>query len=210
MITDRNTLKSWFVRGAKPLAAQFAAWIDSFVHKDDAVPATQVTVAPGAWSKITGDSVQAALDSADALIGAVGLGSPQGVKTYYGTQQQVEGVGNATEGQTAIAFDPQAQTPAVLAGEYTGSAWNWTPVSPAPDNGMWAAIEYIIAISDRGLVMWIDDGVHPARFDHFNLGIAGAVINLGGISGAATQPTDADAESYSGANQGVLTISEEE
>lgn len=38
MATDRNTLKGWFVRGAKPLATQFAAWIDSFWHKDDTIP----------------------------------------------------------------------------------------------------------------------------------------------------------------------------
>lgn len=40
--TDRNTLKGWFIRGAKPLASQFAAWIDSFWHKDDKIPADSV------------------------------------------------------------------------------------------------------------------------------------------------------------------------
>lgn len=35
---NRNTLKSWFIRGAKPLAAQFADWIDSFWHKEDTLP----------------------------------------------------------------------------------------------------------------------------------------------------------------------------
>lgn len=38
MATDRNTLKGWFIKGAKPLASQFAAWIDSFWHKDDKIP----------------------------------------------------------------------------------------------------------------------------------------------------------------------------
>ena len=32
---DRMTLKSWFQRGKKPTASQFAALIDSFWHKDD-------------------------------------------------------------------------------------------------------------------------------------------------------------------------------
>jgi hypothetical protein len=41
-IVDRNTLKQWFVRGAKPLASQFYAWIDSFWHKDDKIPASKV------------------------------------------------------------------------------------------------------------------------------------------------------------------------
>jgi ribosomal protein L7/L12 len=39
---DRNTLKQWFVRGARPTAEQFAAWIDSFFHKSENVPATSV------------------------------------------------------------------------------------------------------------------------------------------------------------------------
>jgi hypothetical protein len=39
---DRNTLKSWFVRGARPTAEQFAAWVDSFFHKDDNIPAVRV------------------------------------------------------------------------------------------------------------------------------------------------------------------------
>ena len=39
---DRNTLKMWFRRGLKPLEVQFAAWIDSFWHKDDAIPMSQI------------------------------------------------------------------------------------------------------------------------------------------------------------------------
>ena len=41
-VVDRNTLKQWFVRGARPTAEQFASWIDSFFHRDDKVPATSV------------------------------------------------------------------------------------------------------------------------------------------------------------------------
>ena len=38
-VTDRNTLKSWFKRGLKPLAIQFASWMDSFWHKtEDLIP----------------------------------------------------------------------------------------------------------------------------------------------------------------------------
>ncbi len=42
MTTAKNILKQWFVRGAKPLAVQFAAWIDSYWHKDEKIPAVQV------------------------------------------------------------------------------------------------------------------------------------------------------------------------
>jgi hypothetical protein len=38
----RNTLKGWFQRGMKPTAAQFADWIDSFLHKTDKLPISAV------------------------------------------------------------------------------------------------------------------------------------------------------------------------
>ncbi|MDR0559119.1 MAG: hypothetical protein LBG92_03050 [Prevotellaceae bacterium] len=41
-IRDRNTLKNWFLRGMKPLANQFADWIDSYWHKNEQIPMTSV------------------------------------------------------------------------------------------------------------------------------------------------------------------------
>lgn len=38
MTTDKNTLLGWFVKGAKPLASQFAAWMNSYWHKDENIP----------------------------------------------------------------------------------------------------------------------------------------------------------------------------
>ncbi|MDR2361710.1 MAG: hypothetical protein LBD91_03175 [Prevotellaceae bacterium] len=181
MTTTRSTLKSWFVRGAKPLASQFAAWIDSYWHKDDAdIPAGNVQADATDWSILSGDDVQAALNSADTLLDTIRLGSPQGVKTYYGTQEQVEAVESPTVGQTAIAFNPDDNTPQALAGYYSIMGWEWLPVEPAPANGMWAAIEQILADNSSGIIFWIDDGEHPPRFDAFKLfemGVADAVLN---------------------------------
>jgi hypothetical protein len=39
---DRNTLKQWFVKGARPTAEQFASWIDSYFHKSEKIPATTI------------------------------------------------------------------------------------------------------------------------------------------------------------------------
>ncbi|MDR2472133.1 MAG: hypothetical protein LBD53_01035, partial [Tannerella sp.] len=41
-IRDKDTLKSWFLRGARPLASQFADWIDSFWHTGDKLPISSV------------------------------------------------------------------------------------------------------------------------------------------------------------------------
>ncbi|MRI63992.1 hypothetical protein EDM00_08330 [Ornithobacterium rhinotracheale] len=40
--TDLNTIKSWFKNGLKPTQEQFWAWLDSFWHKDDKIPAENV------------------------------------------------------------------------------------------------------------------------------------------------------------------------
>ncbi len=37
MIVTREQLKAWFRKGMYPLESQFAAWIDSFVHKTDII-----------------------------------------------------------------------------------------------------------------------------------------------------------------------------
>jgi len=37
-----NTLKSWFVTKAKPLAVQFWHWMDSYWHKDELIPAASI------------------------------------------------------------------------------------------------------------------------------------------------------------------------
>ena len=42
MIVDKDTLKSWFQRGMKPLASQFASLIDSFWHKGDIIPTASI------------------------------------------------------------------------------------------------------------------------------------------------------------------------
>lgn len=41
-----TTLKSWFQRGMYPLASQFADWMDSYWHKEDAIPLTSVDELP--------------------------------------------------------------------------------------------------------------------------------------------------------------------
>lgn len=66
MATDRITLKSWFVRDLKPLGTQFAAWIDSFWHKDDELPITSIQNLQATLNaKADMDSVNSAI--ADAI-----------------------------------------------------------------------------------------------------------------------------------------------
>jgi hypothetical protein len=42
MVT-RQQLKDWFKSGLRPLQTQYHEWIDSFLHKQDAIPISQIT-----------------------------------------------------------------------------------------------------------------------------------------------------------------------
>lgn len=41
-ITSLNTLKNWFKTGLKPTQSQFWAWLDSFWHKEEDIPAAKI------------------------------------------------------------------------------------------------------------------------------------------------------------------------
>ena len=41
-VVSRDQIKSWFRRGLKPLEVHFASWIDSFWHKNDAIPMSSI------------------------------------------------------------------------------------------------------------------------------------------------------------------------
>lgn len=42
MATDLNTIKNWFKKGLKPTQAHFWAWMDSFWHKNEKIPQSQI------------------------------------------------------------------------------------------------------------------------------------------------------------------------
>lgn len=40
--TTREQLKKWFKNGCKPTESHFAALLDSYIHKDDSLPSSQI------------------------------------------------------------------------------------------------------------------------------------------------------------------------
>ena len=71
---DRTTLKSWFQRGKKPTASQFAALIDSFWHKDDTMSLHSIKGLNEALQTISGkqDKTDTTLQTADkTVVGAI-------------------------------------------------------------------------------------------------------------------------------------------
>ena len=41
-MAEKNTLKQWFVTGAKPLQAQYWSWLDSYWHKSESIPINKI------------------------------------------------------------------------------------------------------------------------------------------------------------------------
>lgn len=59
------TIKAWFTTGSKPIQNQFWDWIDSFWHKSDNIPMSQIS---GLDDALSGLPTQ---ESVDALLGQI-------------------------------------------------------------------------------------------------------------------------------------------
>jgi hypothetical protein len=58
-----NTLKNWFKRGLKPLQQQFYDWLDSYWHKDEAIPIQSIDGLEAALNSIPSqDSINTILE----------------------------------------------------------------------------------------------------------------------------------------------------
>lgn len=51
-ITPKSTLKGWFITGAKPTQEQFWNWMDSYWHKDETIPVSNVSGLPDFMSYV--------------------------------------------------------------------------------------------------------------------------------------------------------------
>jgi len=57
--TSRNQLLLWFKKGLKPLETQFAAWLNSYWHQDDAIPIASIS------------GLQTILNSIQTIVGVI-------------------------------------------------------------------------------------------------------------------------------------------
>lgn len=67
-VTDKNTLLGWFVKGAKPLASQFAAWMNSYWHKSESIPVENISGLQEELDKKADKELLAHLDDTKSLI----------------------------------------------------------------------------------------------------------------------------------------------
>ncbi|MGQ1928355.1 hypothetical protein ACQ1Q1_00935 [Ornithobacterium rhinotracheale] len=60
--TDLNSIKQWFKNGLKPTQEQFWAWLDSYWHKDDKIPAENIQ---GLNEMLSGIDLSSKVENAD-------------------------------------------------------------------------------------------------------------------------------------------------
>jgi hypothetical protein len=113
---DKNTLKSWFVRGARPTGEQFAAWIDSFFHKEDNVPATKVE---GLQNAFDAKADRQALETVSGLVQEIrnDLNSETGTLNTLASQTYAAKVAASAAAQSATEAMQAATTATAAARE---------------------------------------------------------------------------------------------
>lgn len=116
-IISREQLKKWFRRGMYPLESQFADWIDSFWHKNDALPISSVDgLADAINGKADASALEQKQDKEDenlqtnnkTVVGAInevydGLGPYDAQATSYTSDTAAdEGLENVEEALDAL------------------------------------------------------------------------------------------------------------
>ena len=91
-MTDKVTLKSWFTRGKKPTAAQFAEWMDSYWHKAESLAINNISGLAQALAAMLNSS-----DLASAMVGKQNVTDP----TLETSSHTVVGAINELQSRTA-------------------------------------------------------------------------------------------------------------
>lgn len=148
MATSKNTLKNWFVNGAKPNETQFAAWLDSYWHKSEAISINAIEgLGEILESKADADQLQhyALLDASNigpnqgAWRTALGIGdiTPPDVdlSNYYTMQEVDDLLENVTVDLTGYATESWVTTqttPATQAEVEASTGTESQPLSAEP------------------------------------------------------------------------------
>ena len=108
-------------------------------------------------------------DYVDNAISSIISGSSyQGTFTYFGTQAQVESAVGAKAGDTAIVYVGSLDNlGGLLKGNYNGSTWTFSDVTPAPSNGAWMETDNLLGNDPvvPGRIIVKMDGVNPPALD---------------------------------------------
>lgn len=78
--TTREQLKKWFKNGCKPTESHFAALLDSYIHKDDSLPSSQIEGLEELITRhagITEEEVKALIELHDESAAAHGIGTAE-------------------------------------------------------------------------------------------------------------------------------------
>ena len=149
MTTDKNTLKSWFRKGVKPLESNFANWIDSYWHKAEQIPTSSILGLEGTLNQkaetAETQSIRQTLDNAQQQIDGILDGN-----TTIPNAQYAAHLGTSSDNYTKPGLDQ------ILAGHIKGVAYD-------PDN------DTFIFTHENGITTEIDiptgEAIKDARFE---------------------------------------------
>ena len=126
--TPKNTLKQWFVTGAKPLQAQYWAWLDSYWHKSEAISINAIDgLGEILESKADADQLQHY-----ALLDASNIGVNQGAwRTALGINDITPPDVDLTNYYTRSEVDDLLDNVTVDLTGYATESWVTTQTTPA-------------------------------------------------------------------------------
>lgn len=172
---DRNIIKSWFKRGLKPLESHFAAWIDSFWHKNDTIPIESINQLQSILSdKANTDYVQNAIGDAlsninltDASLtqkGIVQLTNSLGYSDSLAATQTL-----VTQVQNGITdnYYTKSQTEQLIGQQIMGLTWkDWVQsYSDLPNVYPNPGVGWLVPVADESKIYkwngtaWVDSGL---------------------------------------------------
>jgi len=197
MSASRETIKAWFKRGMKPLESQFAAWIDSFWHKDDTIPIGSVDQLPNILaSKADASMVSNAIADAmqnlqvpDASLqqkGVVRLANSLGESDQLAATQSLV---NQLANTLADDYYTKSQTEELIDTQIMGLTWkDWVPeyddlqsVYPSPEVGWLVPVAADSKIYKWNGSAWVDSrlGTIPAGLLKFDTSGSNAPMHDG-------------------------------
>ena len=160
-IQERNILKKWLSKGCKPTAQQFADWVDSYWHKNDSIPSSNIGgLSELVASKAEQSALEALAKSVDVTIESVSYDSTKNTLTFTktdGTTQLVELTINSGGGleYTAKMDFAKISAPTV---SFKSSVYCPLLTLASTDGAMLYEVTYNSGMTDRGYLFYDTPG----------------------------------------------------
>jgi len=195
--TDKSTLKNWFVRAAKPLASQFAAWLDSYWHKDEKIPISSIedldeTLNDKTTTAFVANSISEAMANVlvnDASLQAKGIVQLSNIMGDDNTKAATPALVKQVNDTLVSNYYTRASVESIIAEQIVGLTWkDWVQsysdlyiYYPVPEEG------WLVPVADDSIIYkwnganWVDSklGAIPAGLLKYTTGANNEALHNG-------------------------------